>query len=550
VTAGSFAAVLATAASAVGYGAVFPPLAWRPLAWIVLVPFLVAVRGGSLPRALGLAWLWTVAAAWAVGDWFPRAVSGYYAQPAWVGGAFFLGVATLMAGLQYMGFAAVYRALGRRFAARPDRWLGAAPPLVTAAAWVTAEAARAKLLSGNPWALAGYSQVGVAPLVQIAELTGVYGVSFALVAVNAALAELWLGRRQPERGPASRGLALALIVVAGTMLWGVVRLRALAPQAEASDSLVVVQGNLDLGSAWAPEFYGRNLQVYLGLTHQALAAEPAALVVWPENAMSFFLEDEPQYRRAIARVLGSTGVPAGVALLAGGPRVAEPGAARYQNAAFLLAPDGEISAVYEKEHLLPFAEYFPLASLASLQRRFGRVREFVAGARTAPLPTPIGRAGIVVCNEAFFPEVTARRVRDGAEVLVNLANDGWLDDAKFSAIALDMVTLRAVETRRWVVRASTSGPSGVIDPLGRVREQSAQASRAVLRGAVRPRDELTVYVRLGDAFAWGCVVVVLVALAVASQTGPTTEPTLAAPAASPPPGPASSCAPPVRSSSC
>ena len=96
---------------------------------------------------------------------------------------------------------------------------------------------------------------------------------------------------------------------------------------------------------------------------------------------------------------------------------------------------------------------------------------------------------------------------------MNLANDGWLDDAKFSAIALDMVTLRAVETRRWLVRTSTSGPSGLIDPLGRVRERSAPASRAVLRGAVHARDELTVYVRLGDAFVWGCVVVMLAALA-------------------------------------
>jgi apolipoprotein N-acyltransferase len=218
----------------------------------------------------------------------------------------------------------------------------------------------------------------------------------------------------PGRGPAVRGLGLAVIVVAATMLWGIIRLRALAPEADASHSLVVVQGNLDVGSVWAPEFYGRNLQTYLRLTHESLAAEPAALVVWPENAMSFFLEDEPQYRRAIARVLGPAGV-SGVPLLAGGPRVADPGAARYQNAAFLLAPDGEITAVYEKQHLLPFAEYFPLASLASLQRRFGRVREFVPGARTAPLPTPIGRAGIVVCNEAFFPEVTGRRVRDGAQ---------------------------------------------------------------------------------------------------------------------------------------
>jgi apolipoprotein N-acyltransferase len=105
--------------------------------------------------------------------------------------------------------------------------------------------------------------------------------------------------------------------------------------------------------------------------------------------------------------------------------------------------------------------------------------------------------------------VAAARVRDGAEVLVDLANDGWLGDEKFSTIAFDMVSLRAVETRRWLVRASTSGPSGVIDPLGRVHEVSPLASRAVLAGTVSRANGQTPYVRFGDVFAWVCALAVV-----------------------------------------
>ena len=147
-----------------------------------------------------------------------------------------------------------------------------------------------------------------------------------------------------------------------------------------------------------------------------------------------------------------------------------------------------------------------------LRRRFARVREFTPGAPTSPLPTSAGAAGVMICNEAMFPDTAAAHVRAGAEYLVNLANDTWVGDPKFAAIVFDTVVLRAVEQRRYLVRASTSGPSAIVDPLGRVTLATLPGTRGILSGTVRPAVLRTVYCRVGDVFAMACTAAAALAL--------------------------------------
>jgi apolipoprotein N-acyltransferase len=495
-----------TLISAVAYGLSFPPTSFRALAWVAIAPFLVALRRVAAPPALLLGFVWGIAAAYATGDWMPRAVVRYYDQPYAVGLGFFFVVSAVTAGWQYAAFAGLYRARDRRRTA--------VEPVVTACLWVVAELARVKPVTGNPWALAGYSQVGVLRLMQIADLTGAYGLGFAVVVVNAAIAELF-GALRAGRGSLRQAwiaCATAAAFVLGVIGYGELRLRALAAQGAGAEAttVAIVQGNLDLGSQWKPELYGENLGAYLDLTFDALRSSHARLVVWPENTMTFFIEGEPTYRRAIAAVLS----PAGAELLAGGPRTVRKGEATYYNSAFLLGPQGAIVGVYDKQDLVPFAEYFPLPGLDYLRRRFARVREFTPGEPTPLLPTVAGRAGVMICNEAMFGEIAAERVRAGAELLVNLTNDSWVGEAKFAAIALDIVTLRAVEQRRYLLRASTSGPSAIVDPLGRVLARTDDTSRrATLAGVVRRESGLTPYARFGDVFAYLCALVSLAAFA-------------------------------------
>jgi apolipoprotein N-acyltransferase len=483
-----------TLASGAACALAFPPHAAPLVAWFGFAPLLVVVRRSpSLPYALALAWSWMTCFAWGVGTWLPRSVSTYYDQPPLVGAAFFFGISTAMAAVYVMGFTAAYRRLARLPIA--------VVPFAGAAAWVATELARAEWFTGNPWALAGYSQVAWLPIVQIADVTGVFGVSFVVLLVNASVAELWLRRDDPSaRRAALAACGLVLLVTTGVVGYGVIRLSDDPPDTPGT-RVAVVQPNLDVGARWQSQYYGKHLTTYLRLTNDVVRESGAALVVWPEGAMTFFLEDEPLYQRAIARVIQ----PLGVSLLAGGPR-SKGDPPSFWNSAFLLSPEGEILGHYDKQHLLPFAEYFPFAGIGDLQRRFTRVREFVPGQPTPLLQTPAGPAGVLICNETFYGGIAAARVHDGAELLVALANDSWVSDPQFSAIVFDMVRMRAIEQRRWIVRASTSGPSGLIDPHGRVVTSLGTSSEGVLSADVWSARGRTPYGRSHEAFAWGSLV--------------------------------------------
>lgn len=495
-------ALACTLLSAAAYGLAFPPLGWHLLAWVALAPFFLALHGASVRRALALGSVWGIAAAYSVGTWMPVAVTRYYEQPVLVGIAAFVLCAVITVVPYSVAFALLYRRIAGR-----ARSPGALAPVLGAAAWSASELWRALSPAGNPWALLGYAQVPVLPVVQIADLAGVFGVSFVVATVNAALAGLLAARGGPHAAgsDARRGAAVAASVLTFALVYGGLRLHA-APDDGGATPIAVVQGDLDLGSQWQPELYGENLEAYLRLTDAALERRPARLVVWPENALSFFLEEEAAYRRAIARVLAAHGADQ---LLTGGPRTAQVERQgrreqRYLNAAFVLGVDGVIEAIYEKQHLVPFAEYFPLPALDVLRRRFGRVREFSPGERQDPLPTVAGAAGILICNEALYGDVAADRVRRGAALLVNLTNDGWVGEDSYAAIAYAMSRLRAVETRRWLVRSSTSGPSAVVDPYGRVSAEAALGRQTALDAGVTAQDGITPYTRFGDVFGWAC----------------------------------------------
>ncbi|MGH7289349.1 MAG: apolipoprotein N-acyltransferase, partial [Myxococcota bacterium] len=454
--------LVATAASAALYGLAFPPLEWRPLAFVALVPLLVALRGLRRRDALLCAFLWAELASLFVANALPFTVETYFLQPRWLSWLFAIGVWAATGSLYYMGFALAWRAL----AGLP----AAFQPLLGASAWVTFELARARLLTdtglfvGNPWALAGYSQVGFSSFVQIVSVTGIYGVSFALVAVNAAFAECvlrwWAGPRPIVAwGMVAAGIAPTLAALA----FGALALRGAGDRTSPGAVVAVVQADIDLGARFRPELYSQNLDVYLGLTLQALDELRPALVVWPEISLTFHLAEEPLYRQTIARVLAEG--PA--ELVAGGPWGVPGDQPLYTNSAFVLDAQGEVRGRYDKQVLVPFAEYTPVAGIDFVRRNFGRLRVYSRGAESAPLPTPAGRAGIALCNEIMLPELVRRRVLDGAEILLNPSNDTWVSERNWSRLAFHMALVRAIEQRRYLVRASTSGPSAIVDPWGR-----------------------------------------------------------------------------------
>ena len=479
------------------YGLSFPPYGSAALAWVALVPLFLALDGLGVGGALLLSWISGLVMAYAITDFLPDAVANYYAQGPLFGMFLFVASVSVMCCLSHMAFAVWYRGSGR--------WRGFLSPFVVGAAWVVAEFVRGDL-EGNPWGTMGYTQARVLPVVQVAEITGVYGISFLLVASNAAVADVIqaaMGRSTPWPHELRKVGAVAALagLVAG---WGEMRLREVDAEPPGDVSIAVVQGNIDLGSRWRSDLYGQNLKEYLLQTRDAAKDDPPALVFWPENAMTFFVEDEPLYRASIAQIFYDPPMQ----LVAGGPSKV-PGKRQVRNSTFLLDPNGEVVARYDKRVLLPFAEYYPSWLGWFLRRDFDGVREFTPGEETPPLPTAAGAATVVTCNEALFPRTVNERVEQGSDYLVSLANDAWLGVHKYSDRVLDMVALRSVEHRRFTVRASSSGGSAIVAPSGRVLARAGDFDAEVLRGQIAPRRTATVYGRFGDLFVGACFLMVL-----------------------------------------
>jgi apolipoprotein N-acyltransferase len=508
-------AFLLTVASAGLYALAFPPLRARWLAWVALVPLLLALRDASWRRRIALGVVWSLAVGWGLGTWMPSAVSDYFHQPLWVGAGLFLLVTGAMAAPYYVAFAVAFGPLARRF--------GVVAPFLVGAAWAGVELARGRLLNGtllyvgnSPWGTFGYSQAGVAPLIQLASVTGVYGLSFLLVSVNAATAEIVgaVARRRRVERSALVGWSLALAMVVCVVAFGTLVLRSAehAPGGVAPVRIALAQGNVGAAARWGSEGPARTLDTYVRLTAAAFERGRPEIVFWPEAALTFFLEQDDVYRRA----LGVAVRDGGAELVIGAPRaVGADGSAPYTNSVYLVAPDGTLAARYDKRYLLPFMEYFPLR-VELARRRFGRIREFTPGEPSPPLPTRAGRAGILICNEALLPHVAALRMAEGAAYLVNPSNDSWVPHAGFAWQQFDIAALRAVEQRTYLVRVSDSGPSAVIDPFGGIVAHTEPLTRDVLLASIVPTESRSVYGAVGDLFGSACLLIAAVALLVSS----------------------------------
>jgi apolipoprotein N-acyltransferase len=387
----------------------------------------------------------------------------------------------------------------------PATWL--APAL-----WVTLEWMRGWFFIGFPWAALGYSQYRHVDLVQIAEVTGVYGVSAVLVLFNVVTAGV-LGTRGRGLRRLRPSLVLLTVLVVGLPALGHWRGRAieqrLASRAAGGLRVGIAQGNVQQDQKWDPAFQGETLVRYRDLTRAALAAHPD-LVVWPETATPFFFQEPGGLRETVLEMAAESRVP----LLFGSPayRQSERGGLDEFNRAYLVSADGREVATYDKMQLVPFGEYVPLGPLL-----FFVDQVVVAIGRMVPglVPTVFGldrgRFGVLICYEGIFPALTRQFVAGGADFLVNITNDAWYGRTSAPYQHLAQVTLRAVENRVPVVRAANTGISAVIDPLGRIRWASPLFETIARVEPIAWPGVSTFYTRFGDVFAWTCALATLAA---------------------------------------
>jgi apolipoprotein N-acyltransferase len=469
----------------------FPKFGHGAVAWVALVPLLVALPGTTIGMAFRLGYLTGAVSALGLLYWTAFVVIQY--------GGLSLPVGILIMGLLCLAVA-LFPAL---FAVLVSGWLrafGGAALLLSPLAWVATELLRVHTFFEFPWCLLGYSQHDLLPFVQIASVTAVYGVSFLIVLASALLA--FAGR---ETRPRPRRLALlALVVVVGGS-WAFGAWRMSRPLPETGRIRVgLVQGGIRQEEKWVPEKAADNIDRHLDLTREA-ASGGARLVVWPESSVPFFFDDSPELAGELRDVVRRHGI-----YLLFGNDDREPGPdGRVFVGAKMLAPDGTLTFRYHKIHLVPFGEYVPLQPLLTLGGRYAaklvrQVSDFTPGREYSVGEVDGHRLGASICYEAIFPGLFRELTARGADLLVNVTNDAWYGTTSAPHQHLEMATLRAVESGKYLVRAANTGITAVVDPHGRVLQQTGLFDRTVLVRDVPIVPGRTFYSRHGDVFAWAC----------------------------------------------
>lgn len=468
----------------------FPHYDLSFLAYGALVPLLVALDGVPPLQA---AYLGTVAGlACYLGSipWVVHTMSTYGRLPLPVSLLLLLALSLYLA--LYVGV----------FAYGMARWHGAGDLsylLGAAFLWVALEYLRTFLLTGFPWNLLGYTQYRNLPMIQIASITGVYGVSFLVVLVNAAVALAYL-RFHEGWGRALFPSVGASLLLFGSSLFGAERMASLERQ-QAEIPVAIVQGNIEQEVKWDLALQAQTLEKYRRLTRQAASGKPH-LIVWPETALPFFFREGGPLSRQVLDLAVETQSH----LVVGAPDRTTGDRPRYYNSAFLVSPGGEIVGKYDKMHLVPFGEYVPLSSILFFVEKLAHgIGDFSAGESYTVFSTSKGAFGVSICFEVIFPAQVRRHVSAGADFLVNITNDAWFGRSSAPFQHLSMAAFRAVENGVYLVRAANTGVSALVAPSGAIVTQSALFVEAVLTGAVHRGIGGTFYTRYGDLFAWGCL---------------------------------------------
>ena len=347
---------------------------------------------------------------------------------------------------------------------------------------------------GFAWLALGNAGIDMPLPLRVAPFTGVYGLSFLFALMSAVIAFLILRR--------GRRHLYWLAVVPALLL-----LPDLPARETPSETALVVQPNLDPEKQWTDQSFAaeRDHLIQESLDNSRPAA--AQIVIWPESpAPIYFYRDPAFHRDAMALAQQDHAY-----FLFG--TVAETRQGAPLNSAVLLRPDGRLIDRYDKINLVPFGEYVP-PLFGWVNRISGEISDFVPGHRIVVFPMGSERLGVFICYESVFPDEVRRFVKGGANLLVNISNDGYFGHSAAREQHLEIARMRAVENSRWLIRSTNDGLSATIDPTGHIDERFPPYQEIVAPMHFAFRGGVTFYSNFGDWFAWGCLLAAAIALCV------------------------------------
>lgn len=468
-------------------GLSYPPLPLGFLAYFGFIPLIYVLLNVSAKQSIRYSFLASITA---------NIISLY-----WIGlnsGASFIVVfASLIGAILYLSIFWVLFGMAVSFA--ENKFSNGL--LVFPFAWVVMEYLRSFGALGFPWINIALTQTNYLPLIQIADITGTYGIAFWILLINVALYLAITAIKKVKYLLYPIGLFLLLFC------YGTIKINSIENPIGNSISIAVTQPNINPDEKWERDSREANFELMHGLLDSALIMEPD-MVLWPESAVPAYLRLSAYRRQPIANKLIRANIP----LLSGTvDRIIDnDGNKFYFNSSIFIDTLGN-TKMYHKKHLVPFAEYIPLSEHFPVLKKlnFGQAN-FLQGDEYTVFDLGTAKFSNVICYESSMPSLLRKFVLNGAQFLTIQANDGWLGKSAGPYQHFEIAKLRAVENRLPIVRCANTGISGVLDRSGKVIEKVPLDQKKVFIAEIFPAQKISFYTRYGDIFAIICTIILAI----------------------------------------
>ncbi|HMK56949.1 MAG TPA: apolipoprotein N-acyltransferase [Dissulfurispiraceae bacterium] len=483
----------------------FPTFDLYPLAWVALAPLLAMLYDRSKTVAFKAGLLFGLTYFFGTVYWI------YYSINHYGGVAFIPSLAIVLVLSVYLSlYPAVFCWLYSIIIKKAD-W----PSLVVAPAlWTSLEFIRSYAFTGFPWSSLGYSQYLFTYFIQSADIIGIYGISFMIVAVNGAIADLFILKKRSLARPLHTrlftyaGWSILSLALVANFAYGYYRLHQHRPGSNIKAA--VVQGNIEQDMKWDRAYQDHVIDIYRGLTLDATShasgLQGPDLVVWPETAIPFYFGvDKARTEQLVnfERTLDTY-------LLFGSVLKKSDAKEEYSNSTVLLTKDGTLSYIYDKIHMVPFGEYVPLRGmLFFIDKLVVGIGDYVPGDSYIKAVTPFGSFSTPICYEIAFPGLVRKFYIKGGDFIVTVTNDAWFGRTNGPYQHFSMAVFRAIENRKPVIRAANTGVSGFINSNGEILSTTGLFSRTVLKANIGTDKTITFYTKYGDLFSFICIIISL-----------------------------------------
>lgn len=479
----------------------FPTFDFFPLAWVALVPLLLSLWNKKPKEAFTAGMVMGVFYFFGTTYWIYHSINHYGGASLTLSLCVVLLLSLYLS--LYTGIFAVIFSIKITSTRLPALLL--APVF-----WVTLEFIRSYALTGFPWSSIGYSQYKFLYGIQFADVTGIYGVSFIVLAINGAIADIFIARKRRDEMPLLSisntliGYSAFLFIILVIFSYGFWRIHQQRPGALVRAS--IIQGNIEQDKKWDSSYQDEVIAIYKELTGKAVSSHPS-LIIWPETATPFYFEydtkrsdDLLEFERQLDAYLLF-----GSVLMKRPPFNSKQ--AVLTNSAVLLDREGKISYVYDKIHLVPFGEYVPMRSiLFFVDKLVAGIGDYEPGDRLIKANASFGSFGTFVCYEIIFPGLVRKLYTRDGDFIVTITNDAWFGKTTGPYQHFSMAVFRAIENRKPVLRAANTGISGHIDSNGRILRKTALFERRVENINMMTDSSRSFYSRYGDIFSYICIV--------------------------------------------